>query len=76
MSKAATIWDTGATQQALSALQQKEVYWLQMQPIINREISDAQFEHLRSLMEELQVEGGLVRNQIQEMYRVSAQSKD
>ncbi len=72
MSKVASVFqskDTSPTEQALSDLKQSESYWLQMQPVINREINNAQYQHLRSLVEDIQAEGTLLCSQMSAMYR-------
>ena len=61
--------DENATQQALDELEQKESQWAKLRPVIDREINNAQYQRLHSLLEGLKSNADVLLSQISDVYR-------
>ena len=60
--------DENPIQQALGDLKQKESQWRKLQPVIDREINDAQFQCLHSLVEGLKSNADVLLSQVSDVH--------
>ena len=61
--------DENATQQALEELEQKELQWAKLQPVVDREINNAQYQRLHSLLEGLKTKADVLLSQVSDVHR-------